>query len=277
MQSVHKDSADILNMLTIDVEEWYQTVLFETSGYNNGEFTDLPKSILKILSLLQQYCVKATFFISGSLASRYPDIIKIISMKGHEIASHGYLHRLVCRLSEEEFFDDTKKSLDILNKLSLNKIIGYRAPTWSITKMTPWAIKILKSFGLRYDSSIYPIGLSLFKSHQIFPYEIRKNFIEVPPSVFNLCGYNLPFAGGTFLRFFPLSFIKSKIVGINKIRHPAIVYFHSWEFEDIVPHANIKKWKYWIQYGNVKSVREKINLLLQNFKFSSIKEVLQLE
>lgn len=266
----------ILNALSVDVEEWYQTILYNRIFYNDNKITNLPQDLYKILDLLDDYNTKATFFIVGSVAKKYSDLIKVIAEKGHEIASHGYLHRLVYKLSEEEFLEDTKRSLEILNKITQSKIIGYRAPTWSIVRRTPWAIDVLKSLGLRYDSSIYPIGLDLSNSRR-FPYEIRNDFIEFSPSTFQFLSCNFPFAGGTFLRFLSLKFLKNRIMEINRKGYPAMVYFHSWEFDSNHSTANLSKWKYVVQYSNVDSVKRKLNFLLQNLKFSSIRQVLKIK
>lgn len=269
----------VLNALTIDVEEWYQTILFNRDGDNKSEITNLPKNVHEILLLLDKYDAKATFFIVGVVAEKYPDVVKMIAEHGHEIASHGYFHRIVYKVPKQSFIDDVSRSLDILKRTTQKEILGYRAPTWSITRNSRWAIEVIKSLGLRYDSSIYPVNVNLLKSLQLkrFPYKIKDDFIEFPPSTFTLLGYNFPFAGGTFLRFFSFNFIKNKITEINKMGYPAMVYFHSWEFSDEVPKLNIPKWKYLIQYGNLRSVKVKLKLLLESFSLSTIKDILQLK
>lgn len=278
MDYLFERNQQVLNAITIDVEEWYQTILFNRERDNNIGITDLLKNMCEILSLLDRYNTKATFFIVGTVAEKYPDIVKMIAEKGHEIASHGYLHRLVYRMSKQDFIKDVGLSIDILRRDAQVEILGYRAPTWSIMKYTHWAIDVLKSLGLRYDSSIYPASTHLFNCKDLkkFPYEIRNDFIEFPPSTFQFLGYNFPFAGGTFLRFFSFNFIKNRIMEINRKEYSAMVYFHSWEFSDEGLRLNIPKWKYFIQYGNLRSVKVKLKLLLENFKFSSIREVLQL-
>lgn len=277
MQELYKRDQHVLNAISIDVEEWHQTALLNREGHNSI-ITDLPKNIYEILSLLDEYHTKATFFVVGSVAKKYPDVIKTISEKGHEIGSHGYLHRLVYKISKQEFIEDVSHSLNVLRKTTHTEIIGYRAPTWSITKNTHWAIDVLKSLGLRYDSSIYPMSINLFNCRDFkkFPYEIIKDFIEFPPSIFQFLGFNFPFVGGTFLRFFSFNFIKNKIIEINRKGYPAMVYFHSWEFDDGAPNMDVPKWKNLVQYGNLKSMKVKLRLLLRNFKFCSIKELFQL-
>lgn len=269
----------VFNAFSVDIEEWYQTALFYRSIYNNNQLTDLPENVKEILSLLNAHDTKATFFVVGSLAEKYPGLIKEIAKQGHEIASHGHSHKFVYKMTKPEFINDTTLSIDRLKKIANSKIVGYRAPTWSITKKMHWAISILKSLGLRYDSSIYPVSLNLFDRARKdkFPYKIREDFIEFPPSTFNFLGYNFPFSGGTFLRFFNYDFIKKRIFELNSKGYPAMIYFHSWEIGNAVPKLNIPKWKNLIQYGNLKSMKPKLKLLLENFKFTTIKEILQIK
>lgn len=268
----------ITNALCIDVEEWYQTILFNRNSLSDTEITDLPENVYGILSLLDQYNTKATFFIVGLLAKKYPGLIKTISKSGHEIASHGYLHTSLYSMSRKEFSRDLDASLDILNKFSQVKIIGYRAPTWSIRMDAGWVIDILRLKGFRYDSSIYPLSTNLMRciKLKIYPYTLDKDLIEFPPSVFRFMGYNFPFAGGMFLRFLPFCLIERKIKYINSRGYPAMVYFHPWEFANNVSKLNVRGWKRWVQYGNASSVKKKLNLLLQKFKFGPIKDILGL-
>ncbi|MCF7907358.1 MAG: polysaccharide deacetylase family protein [Candidatus Omnitrophica bacterium] len=267
-----------LNAISIDVEEWYQTTLINGNNFSNTESTSLLKNIDEILSLFEECNTKATFFIVGSVVKQYPDIVRMIAERGHELASHGYFHKLVYRMSKQEFSRDLALSLDVLRESAQTNILGYRAPTWSIINDAHWAVDILQAAGLRYDSSIYPFSFNLIKSRKLerFPYKINDNFIEFPPSTFKFLNYNLPFCGGMFLRNFPLSFIKNKIIEINAKGHPAMVYLHSWEFDSQAAKFKIPNWKRLIQYSNIGSVKGKLLELLQSFKFTSIKEVLQL-
>ncbi|MBU1998327.1 MAG: polysaccharide deacetylase family protein [Candidatus Omnitrophota bacterium] len=278
MQNLYSDRP-IKNILSIDVEEWYQAILFNRNDYRDVEVTNLPQNISQILFFLDKYNIKATFFIVGLIAKKYPEVIKAIAAEGHEISSHGYLHKLVYKLSRKEFIEDVALSLDTFKKYFNIETLGYRAPTWSINKDTPWALESLKSLGLKYDSSLIHFSANPLISRGLerFPYEVGDGFFEVPPSTFRLFGYNLPFAGGTFLRFFSGNFIVSKIKQINKQGYPAMVYFHSWEFGDYITEPSVLKWKYSIQFCNLSSIREKLSLLFTNFEFCPIRDTLRLK
>jgi len=269
----------MLNALTVDVEEWYQTVVFYNSVFNNNTPTDLPGNIDEILQVLDEYSTKATFFMVGSVAAKYPDMIRKIIDEGHELSSHSHWHRLVYKMDKQGFIDDVGRSLDVLRKTSGTEILGFRAPTWSILPDTFWAIEALHSLGLKYDSSIYPVSANLFRCRKLkrYSHRILNDFIEFPPSTFQFLGYNFPFAGGTFLRYLPARFIKNRIAEINQKGNPAVVYFHSWEFDTDIPLSNMSKWKYFIQYKNLSSVKAKIKLLLENFKFTTVKNILEMD
>lgn len=265
----------MVNALTFDIEEWYQTVFFLNKQNYGTTRSILRENVAEILSLLDYYKKKATFFVVGNVAEKYPDLVESILRGGHEVASHGYLHGLVYRCTREEFYDDVAKSIEVLNSITGKKVLGYRAPTWSITRACPWALDVLGELGLRYDSSIYSIGPNVPMDVKS-PYKIRERLLEFPPSTVCMCGVSFPFAGGLFLRFLPEGFIRNSIAGINKQGRSAIVYFHSWEFDATVSPQRLSKLKYAVQFWNIDSVRSKLCLLLENFEFSPICSILGL-
>ncbi|MFH0754509.1 MAG: polysaccharide deacetylase family protein [Candidatus Omnitrophota bacterium] len=264
------------NALTIDVEEWYQTVYFNKSGYDRKTATDLPQNVQEILWLLREKNLKATFFIVGLVAEKYPWLVKEIHQQGHEIGSHGYSHRLVFDLGPALFEQETRKSKDILEGIIQDKVIGYRASTWSITRRMPWAIDVLGSLGFKYDSSMYPAFVDGGHGQGRFPFEIRKAFVEFPPSTWRVGVLNVPFCGGLFMRFFPEGWLDRGISGINEMGFPALVYFHSWEFSDGSLLSGIPLWKRVAQYENVASMKRKLGVLFKGHEFCSIKTLLGL-
>ena len=264
----------VLNALTFDVEEWFQTILFNRNEHECK--SNLARNVLEILNILDVHHVQATFFISGLVAERNACLVKEIHARGHEVGSHGYYHRLVSKYSPQAFSNDVARSIDILGSIIKTRIKGYRAPTWSIYRSMPWAIDVLKESGFKYDSSIYPVSKNIFlcKKLSTAPYFIRKDFIEFPPSVFRWMGYNLPFSGGTFLRVCPEKFILQKISDINTTGSPALAYFHSWEFDDHPPARCVPYWKKLVQYGFSKTVKIKLESVLNRFRFAPLHEVL---
>ncbi|MCD4779812.1 MAG: DUF3473 domain-containing protein [Candidatus Omnitrophica bacterium] len=181
-------------------------------------------------------------------------------------------------MTQKEFISDVTPSLGILRNMTGKKIWGYRAPTWSIAKDVDWTMRTLKSIGLKYDSSIYPISKNIFTGHkkQRFAHDIIKDFKEFPPATFQFGGGSFPLSGGTFLRYWPVSFVRRNIEKMNHARQAAMIYFYPWEFYKDIPQKKIPAWKYAVQWGNVRCVRPKVECLLQNFKFLSIRDVLNL-
>ena len=268
------------NILQIDVEDWYCDL-----DYGEWKFYEprVVESTNKILSILEETNNKATFFILGYVAEHFPELIKKIQKKGHEIASHGYSHKRVDKQTPKEFENDLLKSIKILEKITGKKIRGYRAPQFTIVKKTFWAIEILKRNNLKYDSSIFPVRTPLYgvPNSPVYPYKIRNknvserkienDFWEIPLSIYKipLIKKSIPIAGGFYLRAFPYFFIKHAIKKINESENIAVCYIHPWEFDRDKP--KIKSLK-WYHYYNIKSTEKKFIKLLNDFKFTSTGE-----
>ncbi|HAM36530.1 MAG TPA: hypothetical protein DEB40_14455 [Elusimicrobia bacterium] len=271
------DEAPPRNVLSVDVEEWYQTVLFDPGNVDLSLKTDLPRDVERILSMLAAFKAKATFFVLGCVAEKYPGLVESIASQGHEIASHGYSHRLVSSLSREGFGVELERSRAVLARRAGTEIAGYRASTWSIREDSGWAMEAIARAGFGYDSSIYPFSLrpriAGGLDERRFPRRLNRGLWEFPPSTFGFCGWNLPFAGGTFLRFQALGSIQERIAKINALGMPALAYFHSWEFSHAPP-AGIPAWKRALQFGNVRSVEKKMTALLRRFEFRTVRDLL---
>ncbi|MGV3464185.1 MAG: polysaccharide deacetylase family protein, partial [Heyndrickxia sp.] len=227
----------MLNALTVDVEDWYHT-----NGLNipKEEWNHLPSKILpntmKLLDLFDEFEVKATFFVLGDVAKKFPQLIQEIQKRGHEIGSHGMNHQLVYKQTIEEFKSDFKQSIAILESLTGEKIKYYRAPSWSITEDRLEVLAFLEQSGVECDSSLQPFKtpLSGIKGIPVHPFhpiicEKEHHLIEFPPTVMQI-GNNLtfPFAGGFYLRFFPFQMVRRLLKLVNKDR-PGLIYVHPWE------------------------------------------------
>lgn len=273
------------NIMTIDVEDWYNSSLdiFKDSDVEHGSKPDpsVVDNTLKTLELLAQTHSKATFFVLGTVAQHYPNLVKEILNQKHEVASHGYSHKLVYNISPQEFKDDLNISLDYLAKAGCSDIRGYRAPYWSITKKSLWALEILRKLGFEYDSSIFPIRRGLYGIADANPsvHKISENFWEFPPATIRMLGMNWPIAGGGYLRLVPYWIIASAIRKTNKNK-TRIFYFHPYELDptDIDLKHKIKtsrSFAYFIQQKlGRKSNPEKLVKLLTEFEFTSIKKTI---
>lgn len=277
----------ITDVISIDVEDWYHSSLdiFKDKVVKHGCKPDVSVvgNTLNTLDLLSKTGNRATFFVLGTVAQHYPDIVKEIIKQGHEVATHGYYHKLIYNMTPTEFEDDIKISLDYLSKAGCNQILGYRAPYWSITKRSLWALDILKKLGFKYDSSVFPIrrGLYGIADAPRFPYKILNDLWESPPATIRFCGVNLPIAGGGYLRLMPYKLVCSAIKrSISKFIR--VFYFHPYELDPKdtqLQHEtkSLRTLAYWIQQiigrgGNP----EKIKKLLKEFRFVSFKENLSM-
>ena len=271
---------EVINILTIDIEDWYMDTDISTwDSYENR----VVESTNKILKILDETNTKATFFVVGYVAEHFPELIKDIKDRGHEIGTHGYSHTSIKKQTPSEFEGDLLKSVRILEDITKDKIRGHRACEFSIDEKTSWAIDILKKNGLKYDSSVFPVKTHLYgvPDATLYPYHIsasnitidnpEDDFFELPLSIYKLpiVHKNIPIAGGFYLRFFPYLFIKHAMKKINKMGKSAIVYVHPWEFDQKQP--RIKELN-WLHYYNISSAEKKFKKLLKDFKFGSIQE-----
>ncbi len=269
----------IYNALTIDVEDY-----FMVSGFSDViKFEDwhryesrVEKNTYSILDLLDEYGVKATFFVLGWVAEHYPELVKDIHSAGHEVACHGYNHRLLFNLTPEQFKEDVHLAKRILEDITGSSVIGYRAASYSVVKKTLWALDTLIEEGFFYDSSIFPIRHDRygFPEADRFPHIIKRSngtIVEFPPSTYRLFGQNIPVAGGGYLRLFPLQVTKAAIKRINeKERKTAILYLHPWEIDIHQPRFK-GQWRSQIRhYINLHSTMPKLRNFLTSFKFKPL-------
>jgi len=261
----------MINAITFDVEEWFQAnslsskIKFSDWHYHESR---IEKNVYKILAVLRRKETKATFFVLGWIAEKYPDIVENIALEGHEIASHGYRHKSISQQSPGEFEDDLLKSMRLLRDITGQNVIGYRAPNFSITKKSLWALRTLEKNGIRYDSSTVPM-----KNMQREIHTTRQGLIEFPLSTVRLLGKNIPLAACGSLRKYPYPLTKSAIGIINK-KNPALVQLHSWEIDKKQPRVNIGRVNSIKHYYNLHTTIPKLKKLLNDFQFDSVRNVL---
>lgn len=225
------------NILAIDLEDWHSLTERNISGKLPSPSDRITQQTDTLLSLLSSYGTKATFFIVGILAEQRPDLVKLIASQGHEVASHGYNHVPIYRLSPEAFKQDALRSKNFLEDLIGDQVCGYRACEFSIITSTLWALTILSDLGFTYDSSIFPIkhrryGIPEF-CREVTPYKLTNNkiIIELPLSTYRWANINWPMAGGGYFRLIPLNILYWFIKKLNEQHLPAITYFHPYEFD----------------------------------------------
>lgn len=276
----------MLNALTFDIEDYFQVEAFK-QHIRYEEWPHYPIRVAdntrKIVEILDERGVKATFFMLGWVAERCPEMVKALAASGHEIASHGYAHQMVSKQTQQEFEADLIKSLEILEPLAGTKIIGYRAPTYSIIKDSFWALDILAKCGMKYDSSIFPIRHDRYGVPEAprFPYQIYeqngRNMIEFPISTVRVGKWNLPIAGGGYMRLLPYAVMKFGLRRVNREGQPAIVYLHPWELDPEQPRIpNIPSTTRFRHYVNLHATADKLRSLIRDFEFAPVRDVLQL-
>lgn len=277
----------MMNALTIDVEDYFQVTAFERQ-ISPDSWDRHPLRVedntLRILDMLDEFALKATFFVLGWVAERVPALVKEIHHRGHELASHGYGHQLVYRQSPKEFRQDVSRARQILENISGERVQGYRAPSYSITGASLWALDTLLEEGFTYDSSIFPIIHDIYgiPGGKRFPHQISThsgNIQEFPISTFQLriggWKYHLPIAGGGYLRLFPAALVKQAIRSINKReQQPVIVYFHPWELDPDQPRIKAGFKSCFRHYLNLDRTEQKVRHLLENVRFTTVQQVL---
>ena len=276
----------MINALTFDIEDYYQVEAFK-NYITYEEWSQYPSRVeantQKILNILAERGVKATFFTLGWVAQRYPEMVKRITDGGHELATHGYAHQMVYKQTPTEFEADLAKSIEVLERISGSKIIGYRAPTYSIIEDSYWAFDTLIKYHILYDSSIFPITHDRYgiPHSERFPYRIERDngasIMEFPLSTVRLWKWNFPIAGGGYLRLFPYWLIKYSLFSLNRQQKPGIIYLHPWELDPEQPRIqNIPASTRFRHYVNLHSTAEKLRRLIRDFQFAPIREVLDL-
>jgi polysaccharide deacetylase family protein (PEP-CTERM system associated) len=270
------------NLLSVDVEDWFQVENLKQAIDKESwdkNISRVERNVNLILELLNEKGTKATFFILGWIAERHPLLVKKIHDEGHEIACHGYGHDLISNLTHEKFQQDVFATKCILENLIGEKVIGYRAPNFSITD---WSIDILISLGFKYDSSLFPIvGHSRYgklknvtvPNKAIF--ELKDGFYQVMLSYLNVGKFKIPWAGGLYFRAIPYNIFKKGIDRITRQKGLYVFYIHPWEFDPEQPKVNNIKLNYKLRhYSNLKTTESKFKKLLEDFNFSRIRDAI---
>ena len=272
----------VINALTVDVEDYYHVSAFESVvGFANwaSQQSRVEANTARVLDILAEGNVRATFFVLGWMAERYPVVVKAIQQAGHEIATHGYAHRLVYEQTPEEFENDLKKSLDIIQNITGERVWGFRAPSFSIVKRSLWALDILQECGLKYDSSIFPARPLVhnrygFPGTPICPYEIRPGLWEFPMTTVHWWGMDFPIGGGGWLRYYPYALTRWGLKRINVKGQPAVVYLHPWELDPEQPRLKASPWRRFLHYHNLDKMADRLRALCRDFHFVPIREIL---
>ncbi len=276
----------ILNALSVDVEDYFQVSAFSAtiplSSWDDYACR-IERNTVRLLDLFERRGVHATFFVLGWIATRYPQVVREIHRRGHEVASHGHAHRTLDQMTAPAFREEVRGDKTLLEDLIQAPVLGYRAPSFSITRRTMWALDILCEEGYRYDSSVFPVHHDRYGIPDAprFPHDLAFNgrtLREFPPSTVSLFGLpNVPIGGGGYLRLYPLWVTRWGLRRINeRERQPALVYCHPWEVDPEQPRVPASRLARWRHYINLETTERRLDRLLGEFRFAPIRTVLQL-
>lgn len=275
----------MLNALTFDIEEWYHGNLFR---FGEPQMAGFPSRVapptMDILDILGASGTRATFFFLGVVAREHPKLVRRAASEGHEIACHGWQHRLLYSLSDDEVRQDLLRAKGLLEDISGSRVRGFRAPSWSISHRTTDLLRILCECGFEYDSSAFPRGTPLFGVHGIStsPTRVpvgdgtgRRSIIESSAAAYDTgIGLSVPFGGGLFLRIWPYPLTRSWIRRLNDRGEPAVIYVHPWELDTDLP-ACSPAWRRTARDFNLRSTRPKLEAILRDFSVGTVFEMLR--
>jgi polysaccharide deacetylase family protein (PEP-CTERM system associated) len=268
--------------LSIDLEEFFQIHALCDVVHPHmweGFPSCVEQNTEKILGLLEKRSIKATFFCLGWIAERHPNLIKHIYSSGHEIACHGYSHQVIYNQDQSTFREDVETAKKILEDITGSEVIGYRAPTYSITMKTLWALEILEDLGFHYDSSIFPIyhdNYGIPDSPRL-PHKLPgTQMVEFPISTLRFGKCNFPVSGGGYFRLFPYPITRMALGSLNKRKEPFVFYIHPWEFNpETLRVKNMRVLSRFRTFIGISRTYEKFSRLISDFEFAPVKQVLE--
>ncbi len=272
----------VVNAMSIDVEDYFHVSVFD-GIVPRSMWPDMESRVVRnterLLDIFDEFEVRSTFFVLGWVGERHPDLVNRIAQRGHEVASHGYAHRLVYDQTRKTFREDVRRAKGLLEEASGRQVLGYRAPSYSITPRSLWALDVLIEEGYQYDSSIFPIrhdryGIPVSDRR---PYRIERKsgyLIEVPGSTTQVGPLNLPVAGGGYFRILPYWWTRWGIDRVNRLEHrPAVFYLHPWEIDPDQPKLDAGRLGRFRHYRNLPDTERRLRQLLSDFQFDTVERL----
>jgi polysaccharide deacetylase family protein (PEP-CTERM system associated) len=266
---------------TIDVEEYFQVSAFEGS-VERAAWDAMPSRVqlpmLILLDLLAEHDARATFFFLGWVADRHPNLVRLVASAGHEIASHGWGHERVTTQRPHDFRDSVRTTKVLLEDLTGQAVIGYRAPSFSIAGANAWAFDILLEEGYAYDSSVFParrLDGNGDASMRPMPHWIDRpagHLAEFPPTILRRFGMSIPAGGGGYFRLLPFAVTRAALLDCERAGVPGTLYFHPWELDPAQPRVAAPALARFRHYTGLKRTVGRLERLLKQFEFQPIRE-----
>jgi polysaccharide deacetylase family protein (PEP-CTERM system associated) len=268
----------IEHLFTVDVEDYFQVNAFEASVPRtswDSYSTRVEANVDVLLQLLDQRGAKGTFFTLGWIAGKHPEMVRRIAQGGHEIASHGWWHRKVTGMSPAEFREDVRSSKAILEDLSGERVLGYRAPSFSIVPGKEWAFDVLLEEGYAYDSSLFPIrrpdyGYPSCPGEAHFISRPAGTLLELPLATWTVAGVRVPAAGGGYFRQFPFALFRQAFRGLSARGESGMFYIHPWEVDPHQPRLPVSWLARLRHYRGLALTLPRLERLLEDFRFTSV-------
>ena len=273
----------MINSISIDVEDYFQvSALAKQFKYDEWDSVSprVVENTTKLLDIFDEYDVKVTHFVLGWVAERFPDLVKEIHNRGHEVASHGYSHQLIYNQSIDVFREETIKSKTILEDLTGAEVLGYRAASYSITRKSLWALDVLAELGFKYDSSIFPVHHDRYgiygspKQPHVLRTPNNHLLVEYPLSTFDTPIQTLPIAGGGYFRLYPYWLSRFFYNQTNKQNKSFVFYLHPWEIDPGQPRVKTSLLSSFRHYNNLDVCEKRLRQLLQDFEFTTMSDKL---
>jgi polysaccharide deacetylase family protein (PEP-CTERM system associated) len=272
----------MLHAMSVDVEDWFhpEAVRDYVPADTGALEPRAARVVERLLRILDATGTRATFFVLGAVAEREPELVPRIASAGHEVASHGHGHRMITQQSRDEFTADLRWSLRVLRAQSGQRVVGYRAPSFSVVGDTRWALEVLAAEGIEYDSSIFPVHHDRYgipgaprRPHVVLRSGDRVLW-ELPPVTMRLAGRTLPAAGGGYLRLLPYAWSALALRRLQAEGLPGVVYTHPWEYDREQPRLPLPRLRALRHYGRIAATESKLERLLREFRFTTCAEVL---
>jgi len=270
------------NALTVDVEDYFHVAALAPNIHRDSWASRESRVVgntQKLLAIFEQFDVRGTFFVLGWVAERHPQLVRDIAARGHEIACHGYSHRLVYEQSPEEFYAETLRAKNLLEEITGSAVVGYRAASYSIVRESLWALDILVELGFAYDSSIFPVRHDRYgiPNAERIPHRLAtlngKSIVEWPLATARILGCRLPVAGGGYFRLLPYWLSRWGLASINRRElQPFIFYLHPWEVDPEQPRVSASWLSRFRHYTNLGKCEERLRRLLGEFRFGGARD-----
>ena len=282
MSAAAASEESVINAMSIDVEDYFHVSVFDGIVPRHeweGMESRVVANTTRLLDIFDEFKVRSTFFVLGWVGERQRQLVRTLAARGHEVASHGYAHRLIYDQTPKTFREDVRRAKLLLEDAAGRRVVGYRAPSYSITPRSLWALDVLLEEGYEYDSSIFPIrhdryGIPVSARHAYPIARSRGTLVEVPGSTTRLGPLNLPVAGGGYFRILPYWWTRWGIARVNRQeRLPAVFYLHPWEIDPDQPRLQAGTLSRFRHYRNLRQTEGRLRRLLTDFRFDTVETV----